>query len=124
MRAIDQAAKEMPNEQDPDYKPRLKDLIVMLINKYKHKEKKTLEDIEEVINRATPIIADMHDMPLDHPDRVFCMKDWINLWFARCSHTGPESDWNETIIEARRVGFDVLQESLSEGGGIRLKIRC
>jgi hypothetical protein len=67
--------KEILNKQDPNYKPRLKDLIIILINKYKYKEKKTLKDIKEVINRATLIIVDIHNIPLNHPNYIFYIKD-------------------------------------------------
>ncbi|KAF2185508.1 hypothetical protein K469DRAFT_707746 [Zopfia rhizophila CBS 207.26] len=117
-RAILRAEAQIPvNDNNPDYAPRLKDLIVMLYKKYEHTN--SLDSLQEAIFRAQEMLA---ATPPDHPDRPARMGDWINIMFKKCNCTGLQDDLDEAIMAAREAGAVISVDNPDRGGLLQVRI--
>lgn len=101
--AVDRADEELLTKKDnPEYELRLKDLIVMMIAKYRRTGE--LEDLDSVIYRATEMIA------FDHLDRKPRVRDWITLMIMKWTRTGDENDKEQAILMAEQAGVLISEE--------------
>jgi hypothetical protein len=117
-RSLDRAKEQMLVKVDnPQYAPRLKDLIVMLFKKYQHTN--LLDDLQEAIFRAQEM---MTSTPLDHPDRSARIGDCINMMFMKFDRTGSQDDLDEAIIIAQEAGTAVSVDILDSEGTMRMKV--
>ncbi|KAI2616348.1 hypothetical protein GGR54DRAFT_243212 [Hypoxylon sp. NC1633] len=113
--AIDQVTAQMPTRtDDPHYTPRLKDLIVMLVKKFRHTG--SVDDLQGAIFRAQEMMV---STPPEHPDRSARMRGWVDLLFIRFRHTGLQDDLDEAVTSAREAG--VVVSIIDESDGIRLQ---
>ncbi|KAI1504695.1 CHAT domain-containing protein [Biscogniauxia marginata] len=114
--AIDQIKEQMPNNSNnPSYAPRLKDLIIMLIKKFRYT--KSLDDLQETIFRAQEMVA---ITPPEHPDHPARVRDWIGLLLTKCTHTRSQDDRDDLMALARDAGAEVSVES--DGGIVEISI--
>jgi len=96
-RAIHCTEGQIPvNVDSLNYAPRLKDLIIMLIKRYKLTY--SPDDLQEAIFCAQEMFM---ATPLDHPNCSAQMGEWINMMFTKFNCIGSQSDLNEAIVIAQ-----------------------
>ena len=116
--ALDRTKKQIPIKVDnPRHAFRLKDLIVMLVNKYQHTNSQ--DDLQEAIFRAQEMVA---ATSLDHPDHSARMLDWIKMMFMKYNRTRSTDDFVEAKTTAQEAGVNFFT-GISDGGDPTLKVQ-
>jgi len=118
-RAIHRAKQQIPLDLNrPDYTLRLKNLIVMLVQKYERTS--SLDDLQETIFRAQEMIA---ATPLEHSDRPARIGDCINMMMHKCRRTGSQEDLDEAIITVKEAGAVVSIDKSDHGGRMSVQVK-
>jgi len=114
--AILQANNELPTDNNPDYAPRLRDLVTMLAVKFQHTN--SLDNLQDAIFRAQEMVA---STPQEHPDRPVRVGDWIRLMLMKFDHTGLQDDLDEARFSAQEVGAAIEVEG-EDGRGMKVRV--
>lgn len=101
---IDEAALRIPsNSDDPEFGPRLKTLVVLLLRRYRRTS--AVDDLQQAILRAEEMMV---ATPPCHPERDARIKDWVDMMLAKGGREGLHDGDLEYVFEmSRQVGKTV-----------------
>lgn len=110
--AVDEAAQLVPsNSDDPEFAPRLKTLVTLLLGRYRRSG--GIGDLQQAVIRAEEM---MIATPLSHPERSDRIHDWIHMMLAKGSCEGYNEDDLQYVIEvARQVDLTVEVTRIPRG---------
>lgn len=99
--AIDEAALRIPfNSGDPEFAPRLKTLVILLLRRYRRTAAR--DDLQQAILRAEEMMA---ATPLSHPERKARIEDWVDMILVKVCREGfREVDLDYVVEMAQQVG--------------------
>ena len=102
--AIDEAALRIPfNSGDPEFAPRLKTLVILLLRRYRRTAAR--DDLQQAILRAEEMMV---ATPPCHPDRRARVEDWVDMILVKVCREGfQEVDLDYVVEMAFQVGVKV-----------------
>lgn len=102
--AIDEAARRIPvNSDDPEFAPRLKNLVVLLLRRFRRTAE--MNDLQQAVIRTEEMMV---ATPPYHPERGARIQDWVDMMLAkRCREGFQEEDLEYVTEMAQQVGVTV-----------------